>query len=280
MQPTFKITALLLMIFSGFASSASAADQLVYPIDVVSDEKGTIYIADLKLPGIWKYADKKLSVFHQASKKFRTPLNAVRCIAVDSDGTVFAGDSATREVYRFDEDGQPTPLTEGRIGIASDLLIDGKTIVVSDLETQRIWSVPVEGGKPKEIVVVAGVRGLALANDSQLLILTTNANQLRRMEKDGSSTVLQKGRPFQFPHQLAILGESMFVSDNYANAIWKLANDGSGTPEKFKTGKPMVKPVGLGVSGKNLLIADPHAKDVFLLKPDGSIQSVFDSPKE
>src|SRR5690606_2121525 len=72
----------------------------VYPVDVVAAEDGTLYVADLRLPGIWKIIDGKAEIFVKGEATFRTPLNAIRCLALDPDGHLLAGDSATREIYR------------------------------------------------------------------------------------------------------------------------------------------------------------------------------------
>src|SRR3990167_3554221 len=93
-----------------------SAQELQYPVSVAAAEDGTLYIADRNFHGIWKFANGKLEKFFEGSAKFRTPLNAVRCVAMDHQGKLLAGDSATREVYRFDEAGNPVPLTQGRIG--------------------------------------------------------------------------------------------------------------------------------------------------------------------
>ncbi len=142
--------------------------QMQYPLAVAGTEKGPIYVADRKLPGIWKITDGKAEAFFQASKKFRTPLNAVRCLAFDKDGKLLAGDSATREVYRFDDKAQPQPLTAGKIGIPMSIAVNGQgELFVADLETQRIWKVPAKGGEPEEFAVLAGVRGLAFDSEGQ-----------------------------------------------------------------------------------------------------------------
>ena len=141
-----------------------------YPLAVVGTEKGPIYVADRKLPGIWKITDGKAEVYFQASKKFRTPLNAVRCLAFDKDGKLLAGDSATREVYRFDDKAQPQPLTKGKIGIPMSIAVDGEgEFFVADLETQRIWKVSAKGGEPEEFAILAGVRGLAFDSKGNLI---------------------------------------------------------------------------------------------------------------
>ena len=85
--------------------------ELKYPIAVATAANGDIYIADRQLPGIWRLRDGTTTVYYQAKKKFGTPLNAVRCLAIDGDGKLLAGDSATRDVYRFNAEGEePTAL--------------------------------------------------------------------------------------------------------------------------------------------------------------------------
>jgi len=77
-------------------SAALRAADMLYPLSVAAAPNGAIYVADLRLPGIWKIVDGKREMLFEGSPKFRTPLNAVRCVAVDSKGRLVAGDSATR----------------------------------------------------------------------------------------------------------------------------------------------------------------------------------------
>ncbi|MGV2340874.1 MAG UNVERIFIED_CONTAM: hypothetical protein LVR18_45130 [Planctomycetaceae bacterium] len=136
------------------ATAATAAFQ--YPLAVAARQDGVVFVADRNLPGIWKIENGQASVYFQGSKKFRTPLNAVRCLAFDPQGKLLAGDSATREVYRFDDSAQPQPLTKGWIGIPMSIVTaaDG-TIYTADLELHRIWKMPAEGSeKPTEYAVI------------------------------------------------------------------------------------------------------------------------------
>jgi hypothetical protein len=66
-----------------------------YLVAIAAGGNGTIFLADRQLPGIWKLTDGKLSILFAGSKKFRTPLNAVRCLAIDQNGKLLAGDSST-----------------------------------------------------------------------------------------------------------------------------------------------------------------------------------------
>src|SRR5882762_4811095 len=106
----------LLVILVAALDSLRAAD-MQYPISIAAGKEGAIFVADREMHGIWKIYAGKIEPFFQGSKKFRTPLNAVYCVGVDSKGRVVAGDSSTREVYRFNAANEPEPLTKGGVGI-------------------------------------------------------------------------------------------------------------------------------------------------------------------
>ncbi|MGC1273636.1 MAG: NHL repeat-containing protein, partial [Planctomycetaceae bacterium] len=253
MAPSLRLAAVILAFVSTVVAQETQETQssaMQYPLAVAADTDGVVYVADRDLPGVWKVTDGKPEVFFQASKQFRTPLNAPRCVAIDAENRVLVGDSATREVYRFSADGKPEPLTRGYIGIPSAIAVAGDgTIFVSDLEAHRIWSLPKdglkEGEEPKEVAVIAGVRGLAFDHDGKLLAVTTLEDQIRRIGDDGQIETVVKGRPFKMPHHLVVGGDgSLFVADNYAVTIWKVPPGSE--PAAFVEGEPLVKPVGLG----------------------------------
>ena len=295
--------ALFLLSLVSIPASLLAQDQLVYPIDVAVGPQEEIYIADLKLPGIWKVVDGKPEVFFQASKTFRTPLNAVRCVTVDTDGILYAGDSATREVYAFGSDKKPLPLTNGWIGVAADLIVDGDEIIVSDLETQRIWQFPKSGGEPKERAVIAAVRGLAKDSEGNLIAVTATEDPVRRIKSEAdiaaaiknadekraagvkeaeiepviySETILA-GRPFEFSHHCVIVADMIYVSDNYASTIWKSKLEAGAKPEPLVQGDPLNRPVGLCQYKGGFLVADPHAKKIFQISSAGEISVLIGS---
>lgn len=241
------------------------AQQLQYPIDVAVADDGTLFIADLKLPGIWKVAGGEQEIYFQASKKFRTPLNAVRCLAIDKNGHLIAGDSATREVYRFDGNDKPVPLTKGTTGIPAALVVDSEgDLFVSDLETQRIWRIDAETGETEEHAVIPAVRGLSINEKGEMYLVCTRKDQVR-VFRDGEFKTVVAERPFEFPHHADWLGETLLVADNYAVAIWQvtLQEEGTGEVKHWLQGKPLVKPVGLTVFKDAVYVADPHAKKVF-----------------
>jgi sugar lactone lactonase YvrE len=258
----FYSTTILTSVLAIFARSVFAAD-FHYPLDAAAAEKGEVYIADLKLPGILAVRDDKLETYFAASKKFGSPLNRVRCVAVDRQGKLLAGDSATREVYRFDEPGKPTPLLKGAqagIGIPMSIAVDSKgTIFVTDLEAQSVWRIPAAGGAATRFAEVPAPRGLAIDGQDRLWVVSGSKDPLVRITPDGKLETIVAGRVFQFPHDVAVDKQgTAYVSDGYAKTIWKLT--AGGKPDAWIKGAPLVNPVGLGWRGETLLIADPNPK--------------------
>jgi len=270
------VTALAIILPSCLVESSHADDAtgFQYPVAVVAADDGTVYVADRNLPGIWKISEGTRSVFHQASKTFRTPLNAVRCLAIDHEGRLLAGDSATRDVYRFDESGEPKALTNGWIGIPMAIAVatDG-TIYTADLELHRIWKMPAEGSaEPEEFAVINSPRGLTLDPDGNLWVLSTSSEngQIQKVTPEGDIEPLIKDHPFQLPHNIVRADDgSFFVTDNYGHCIWKVSPDGSS--EEWVQGEPLDRPVGLCRHGDDLLIVDPHIKTIFTLTTDKSL---------
>lgn len=275
------LSVLLLTVLTRASLAQDVPAEFQYPLAVTASSDGVVYVADRTLPGIWKIEGGTKTVFFQASKKFRTPLNAVRCLAIDHEGRLLAGDSATRDVYRFDEQGQPKPLTDGWIGIPMAIAVgsDG-TIYTADIELHRIWKMPAEGAKqPEEFAVINSPRGLALDKENNLFVLSTSSKdgQLQKVAPDGTITPLVKGHPFNLPHNVVIDDDgSFFVTDNYDHCVWKVTADGS--KEKWVEGEPLDRPVGLCRNGKDLLIADPHIRTIFSLAPDKSLSVFASSP--
>ncbi|MBS0262281.1 MAG: NHL repeat-containing protein [Planctomycetes bacterium] len=255
-------------------ASAQAAD-FQYPLAVAAGPDGAIYVADKDAHGIWKIAGGKLTSFYTGSNKFRTPLNAVRCVAVDAKGRVLAGDSSTREVYRFTADGKPEPLTKGGIGIPMAIAFNSKgEILVCDLEIHQIVKVPEDGGEPVRVIDVARPSGIVVDSQDRVWVVDSSGkNQIIRILAEGNTEPAIEGKPFGFPHNIALDKEqNAYVCDNYSGAVWKVPVGGKA--EKWLEGKPLVKPVGITFTGEKLLIADPHAKQIFEATLDGKIAPV------
>jgi len=267
------LIALLNSLHAQDAAPATAAFQ--YPLAVAARADGVVFVADRNLPGIWKVENGQASIYFQGSKKFRTPLNAVRCLAFDHEGKLLAGDSATREVYRFDDAAQPQPLTKGWIGIPMSIAVapDG-TIYTADLELHRIWKMPAAGSEmPVEYAVINSPRGLSLGPDGTLYILSTSSKdgQIQKVTPDGKLEAVVNHHPFNLPHQLVRTPDGTFyVTDNYQHAVWKVAPGAA--PEQFVSGPPLDRPVGLCLQGENLLVADPHIRTIFSLGMDKTLK--------
>src|SRR5690242_9246224 len=140
----FPRRGLLLIALVGIAGTAAArraavqepaADKLLYPLGIATRGEREIFVADLEAHGIWKIEGNAARMYFQGKKQFRTPLNRPRALAIDGDGHLLAGCSSTREVYRFDGDDQPVPLSAGGIGNPMGIAIgkDGD-LLVSDQE--------------------------------------------------------------------------------------------------------------------------------------------------
>jgi sugar lactone lactonase YvrE len=260
------------LCLASFRASPARAEPFHYPIDVVAAADGTVYVADLRLPGIWRVADGKAEVFVQGSKTFRTPLNAIRCLALDAKGRLLAGDSATREVYRVSQSGEQTPLTGGAVGIPVCLAVGPEEdIFVSDLELQRIWRIPAAGGEPQEFAVVAAVRGMAFDKAGTLWVARGLSPSIARVRADGSLDPVLEKQMFAFTNQMAIGDDgTIYVADGYAKTIWKVTAEGAA--DRWITGEPLLHPVGLAWRGDELLIVDPRANAVFAAPPNGTLR--------
>ena len=276
-----NLLSVLVVVAASTANAQDAPTEFNYPLAVTATADGVVYVADRNMPGIWKIEDGRKSVYFQGSKKFRTPLNAVRCLAIDHEGKLLAGDSSTREVYRFDDAGTPQPLTNGWIGIPMAMAVaaDG-TIYTADLELHRIWKMPKEGSKePVEFAVINSPRGLTLDPDGNLWVLSTSSKdgQIQKVTPDGKIEPFVKGHPFNLPHNIVRADDgSFFVTDNYEHCVWKVTAEGE--KEKWVVGEPMDRPVGLCRSDENLLIADPHIRTIFSLAPDKTLKVLVSSP--
>jgi sugar lactone lactonase YvrE len=247
------------------------AQDLKYPVDVAVGKDGTVYVADLHLPGIWRITDGEATVYFQASKKFRTPLSAVRCVALDGEGRLLAGDSATREVYRFDQQGKPIPLTDGKVGNPKGIAVrDDGEILVSDLEMHCIWRLPADGGAPLKWAAVQAPAGVCLDQAGNLWVVALRPPQLQRISTDGKCDEVVEGRPFAFPNDVAINDAGIaYVADGYGKSVWMIGSDGK--PRKFADGKPLVNPVGLAHRGGSLLVSDPRARALFQINAAGQV---------
>lgn len=253
-----------------------AAQDFAYPLAIAVASDGVIYVADRGQPGrpsrIWQVESGKRTVYFEGQAKLRTPLNAPWSLAIDTNGRLLVGDSATREVYRFNAERQPEPLTAGGIGLPMGIaVLKSGELLVSDLELHCIWRVPQAGGQPAKFAEVPSPTSLALDQQQWLWVVSRGADPVLRVSPEGKVEVVHKGRePFGFPNAVVVDKESnAYISDGYAHAIWKLAPDGK--LAMWVEGEPLVNPVGLAWQGETLLVADPHAQALFQVDREGKL---------
>ncbi len=257
----------LLGLFAPGLARAQQAAELDYPLAIAAGPAGEIYLADRNLPGVWKLTEGKLTLVFQGAKKFRTPLNAVRCVAVDAQGRVYAGDSATREVYRFNEQNQPEPLAHAAtgtgVGIPMAIAFDKEqNLVVADLEFPgRVVRIPAAGGEPVQLAQVNAPRGVTVDGEGRVWVLTQGKDrQVVRLLADGKVETVVEGQPFDFPQSIVLDDEGhAYVADGYAKAIWKIPA-GGGEPVKLVEGNGLLHPDGVAIHKGELLVVDPKVR--------------------
>jgi len=249
-----------------------------YPVAVTAADDGTIYVADRQLPGIWKIVDGRNSVYFQASGKLRAPLNSVRCLAIDHKGRLLAGDSATRDIYVFDETNDPSSLTNGAIGIPMSIAVaPDDTIYTADLELHRIWKLPPGGTpKPQEFAAINSPRGLDMDAAGNLWVLSSSDSkgQIQMIRPDGMVVPFVSDHPFHLPQNLVRTEDgTIYVTDNYHRCIWRVTS--TGDCEEWVNGRPLDRPTGLCRFEKDFLVVDPHIRTMFQISPDGLLAPVL-----
>ena len=269
MNKSWLLTSFLLL---GFAlPSLSAAADMQYPLSIAAAGDGTVYVAGRYLPGIWVLTEGQRRAFFTGSKTVRTPLNAVRCVAVDARGRVVAGDTSTREIYRFDADGKPQPLTKGKIGMPMAVAFDrAGNILACDLEAHRVVKVPEAGGEPVIVAEITAPRGIAVDGKDRIWVVSHGKDQLLRIASEGKVETVIAGKPLQFPNAVALDRDAnAYLCDGYAKSIVKVSPDSK--PVTLVEGAPLKGPVGIAWHKGRLLVADPQAVKVFSLSLDGKL---------
>ncbi len=255
--------------------TAPAPSLPFYPLDAVMvPGENTALVVDRNLPGVWRWQAGKMEIFAQGSKKFRQPLNAVRCLALDHNGVLLVGDTSTRDIYRVEPGGKFTPITGGGIGIPMDIAVkaDG-TIYVADLETQYLLRIAANTANVERVAQV-NPRGVFVDSQQQVWVVSQNAQQLLVVADDGKSEVIVDGRQFEFPHQVVVnsAGEA-FVSDGYKKSIWKVIRGSK--PTQVVQGPPLDNPVGLAIKDDRIYVVDPRACKVFELTKESKLIESF-----
>lgn len=263
----------LAAILACWGGAAASAAELTYPLSLAAADDGSLYVGDLDLPGVWKLKDGSLSLLFHASKQFRTPLNRVRCLAIDKDGKLLAGDTPTRQVYRFDDKHQPIGLVPGAgIGMPMALAVhqDG-TIYVADLELHAIWKLPSAGGEPVKFAEINAPRGLAFDKEGHLWVVSGQpaGPQLLRYSPDGKATHVTENTVFRFPHNVVVDDKlTAYVTDGYERCVWRVPLGGK--PEKWVSSDAFAEqPAALAKRGDKLYVGVARAQAIYEIDAAG-----------
>jgi len=260
------------------ALGADKPARLAYPVAVASDADGTFYVADLHLPGVLRRDPRGgVDVFYRGSSRNRSPLLGVRALAAGKEGALFAADSATGDVFRLRTGRPPEALTGGAFEVPTGLAVaPGGDIFVTDLRLGTLSRIPATGGSPVTVAKVRSPRGVVVTPAGDLIVLSMGPDQLLRVTAGGRVTEVVIGRPFRFPHAVALDrdGTGYLVCDGYAATVWAVSPDGKIRPRV--RGAPLVRPEGLAHdTSDGLLVADPGARQVFRVNATGEIKPLF-----
>lgn len=240
---------------------------LKYPLALTARGKD-VFIADLELPGIFKFDGKHLSAFHIGSSRIRGELNRPRCVALHPEGGLLVGDSATNEIYHVKSEGlAPKAITNGLAGTPMCLALDstGETIFFGDAESRSILKVPTVGGTP-ELLSEFNARGLCFDDQHRLWALGTDKVCTISLSTGRLLPVLESA-PFEYPNCIFFWKGAVLVTDGYKNAIWKV--DDTGACSIWFEGAPIRLPVGIiGSDEYGVLLADPKSRSVFSIVDD------------
>lgn len=170
-------------------------------------------------------------------------------LAFDSSGALFATDSGTGSVFRFDASGNAerwasdaallgdAKACDGAgpgfaIG-ANGIVVEPDAVYVVNLDQATLLRIPrAKDGSAGPASLVAGpdcetlggADGLARAPDGSFVVAVNRQNKLVRVAADGKVRTLAQGEPFDFPASVAYRGDTLFAT-NFA-----LHNASAGLP--------------------------------------------------
>ena len=284
-----RMTRLAGMVFTAMAcmvsvpvvnSQENPSNLPFYPVAAAQTNDGITYVVDRNLPGVWKIEGGEATVFFKGSQKYRQPLNAPRCIAIDGDGRVLVGDSAARNIFIVEPEKEPRPISSTRIGIPMAIAVDAdQRIHVADLELHQILVLEgfqSEAVPAKKVASVRAPRGLVVDDENQVWVVTGAKNAIQKIAPDGTVTPVLEGADLQYPAGIALLKDGTFaVSDSYQKTVFKMGDNKK--LSRLVEGEPLVYPVGLASAGGQLIIADSRGGTVWSVNSDGQVTAVYPS---
>lgn len=253
--------------------ASGQADGLVYPVDIYAGEQG-IVVADFNAHGLFAVDEAGgVTAIARGPGMPRTPLYGARAVieAPDGDGWLVA-DPATFGLYRVAADGELSVITT-QLDIPQGLArFDDASVLVSDARggIGAVYRVTLDG----VVTVFAEVpspKGI-VAVDEGFVVVSYGDRALFRLSREGEVSVVHRGAPFEYPHDVAVLpGGGFAVTDGYASAVFRVGTDGEVT--ELARGEPLVVPQGIAAAADGgLLVVDPRAGAVFRIDEEGAVE--------
>lgn len=268
------VAALVVTSVSARLGTGAEASQggLVYPVDIVAGEQG-IVIADFKAHGLLRVGDAgAVSVVLQGQGMPRTPLYGTRAVVEAPDGNGWlVADPATFALYRVDDGGSLSVITT-ELDIPQGLArYDGQSVLVADARggIGVVYRITLDGSVTT-FAEIRAPKGIA-ADGDDFVVVSYGERALYRLTRDGATSVLHEGPPFDYPHDVVALGDGRFaVTDGYASAVFVVTEAGEVTT--LAQGAPLVAPQGITVAPDgDLLVVDPQAGAVLRVDAEGTI---------
>lgn len=259
--------ALALSPVSRILAALAADDKLAYPLACAVDSEGAIYVVDLLLPGIWKVADGKATLFYRAEKKFREPLFHPRAIAAIAKDELIVADTAARDIFLLKAGAPPKGLTGQRLDVPSAIVRVDETLYVADTERNAIWKGAIDGKWDKWVDIPAP-RGLAANGEKQLLVVSGRDNILYKVASEGGKPEkVAQGEPTAYWSSVAVGEDGVpVVVDSYAKTLWRIE---AASPKAWVKGEPMDHPVWIVRYRQGFLVTDSRAKALIEISAEG-----------
>lgn len=214
-----------------FPSVATESAPWQSPLDIAMSHDGSYFVADRKLPGIWRVKDGQTTTFFKGPTNPKAPMGAIRSLFVAADGSLFAGDAATKDVYSVSPTGEIKSLARNSVGIPNSISVVDRTIYVADIEQQKIWRFPADGlgiaQQPTLFADVPGCRGLHIDELGFIWVVSTIQPQLRKYTGDGKFDPVFENVVFEFPQQVYVTTEgTAYITDSSAKTVWRVERGG------------------------------------------------------
>lgn len=160
-----------------------------------ADAEGNVYFVDVPTSQIFKIdTSDKVTVFAE---------NAGRPsgLSIGPDGKLYACQSETKRVVRYDAPGQPPQIIGEEIGV-NDLMADrAGGVYVTDMPAKKVWYIPA-GGTKRTVAEGFTPNGLTLWQDGGTLVVADWDNPYLRTFRRETNGDLKFGAPYYSPLQL------------------------------------------------------------------------------